>query len=87
MNPCNHDLAERETAVADGYCPLCMAEMLRDRDAHLARLVGALEAARAHLEYCGYGDPYERECAKQEKLPQLIDEALADTRAGKERVA
>ena len=87
MNPCNHDLAERETAVADGYCPLCMVEMLRDRDAHLARLVGALGAARAHLEYCGYGDSYERECAKQEKLPQLIDEALADARAGKERVA
>lgn len=30
MSDCPHDLAERETAVADGYCPLCMeAEIKR----------------------------------------------------------
>ena len=26
--PCAHDISERETAVADGKCPLCMANEL-----------------------------------------------------------
>ena len=26
--PCPHDLAERETACADGMCPLCLSERL-----------------------------------------------------------
>ncbi len=26
-------------------------------------LVAALKAAQEHLEYCGYGDAWERECA------------------------
>ena len=30
------------------------------------------EAVR-HLEYCGYGDSYERECAKEDKLPQRLE--------------
>lgn len=37
---CPHDLAERETAVADGYCPLCMHEelaRLRAFEAHCKR--------------------------------------------------
>lgn len=33
---CAHDLAERETACADGFCPLCMqhrlCELERDRE-------------------------------------------------------
>lgn len=27
-DPCTHDLAERETVCADGYCPLCMIKDL-----------------------------------------------------------
>ena len=33
MSECTHDLAERETACADGMCPQCLAsdnESLRD---------------------------------------------------------
>lgn len=37
-------------------------------------LVEALEAARNHLDYCGYGDSWEREYA--EDLPDKIENAL-----------
>jgi hypothetical protein len=36
MSECNHDLSERETACADGMCPLCLS--------------AELEATRAKLE-------------------------------------
>jgi len=39
---CYHDLAERETAVADGYCPICLAAEL-DR---LKKLI------QEHDEFC-----------------------------------
>jgi len=46
-------------------------------------LANALEEARDHLEYTGYGDAWEREAA--EGLPETIDAALlaAGRRAGK----
>ncbi len=36
----------------------------------------ALLAAQAHLDYCGYGDKWERECAEYSKLPEKIQLAL-----------
>ena len=39
-------------------------------------LYEALKDAQEHLEYCGYGDNYERECARDEGLPEKIAEAL-----------
>lgn len=39
-------------------------------------LIEALTAARDHLEYCGYGDRWERECAQADKLPEKIEQAL-----------
>jgi len=39
-------------------------------------LYEALRDAEQHLEYCGYGDRYERECARDEKLPEKIRKAL-----------
>lgn len=40
------------------------------------QLAEALKAAGDHLEYCGYGDSWERECADAEGLPEKIQEAL-----------
>ena len=37
----------------------------------------ALTAASDHLDYCGYGDEWERECAEGDKLPTKIETALA----------
>lgn len=40
------------------------------------QLLTALKAASKHLEYCGYGDRWERECADSVGLPDLISTAL-----------
>ncbi len=40
------------------------------------KLFLALEAAHQHLEFCGYGDSYERECAKEQGLDKQIGAAL-----------
>ena len=43
----------------------------------LTELLGeALQEASDHLDYCGYGDHWERECATEAKLPQKIEAAL-----------
>ena len=36
----------------------------------------ALEAAVSHLEYCGYGDSWEREGAEAQKLPERLEKAI-----------
>jgi len=40
------------------------------------KLAEALAEAASHLDYCGYGDKWERECAYSSKLPEKIEEAL-----------
>ena len=40
----------------------------------------ALEAARDHLEYCGYGDAWERECAEARDLSGKIERALESSK-------
>ena len=49
-------------------------------DALIERLRESLEEAQDHLEYCGYGDEYERECADAQGLPELIEDALKAAR-------
>ena len=47
------------------------------KDIDLIKMLGeALSAAQDHLDYCGYGDSWERECAKQAKLPEQINAAI-----------
>ena len=38
------------------------------------RLAELFQEALAHLEFCGYGDSYERECAREDKLPQRLEQ-------------
>ncbi len=40
------------------------------------QLVKALKLAQSQLEYCGYGDAWERECAEEADVEGKIDEAL-----------
>ena len=40
-------------------------------------LLEALQQAEDHLEYTGWGDSWERECAREAKLPELISAAIA----------
>ena len=46
----------------------------------IQELVDALEEAKEHLDYCGYGDSWERECAEASKLEETIDSALNNGR-------
>jgi glutamine synthetase type III len=40
------------------------------------QLLEALREAQEHLEYCGYGDKWERECAKEAGLEKKIKAAI-----------
>ena len=44
-------------------------------------LLEALKAAVEHLNYCGYGDSYERECARDNKLPELLETVIKKAEA------
>lgn len=47
-------------------------QLCQDRDT----LLKALKAAQEHLQYCGYGDSYERDCANAVHLDQQICAAI-----------
>jgi hypothetical protein len=42
----------------------------------VSEMFDALEAASEHLDYTGYGDAWEHECAMSSKLPIKIASAL-----------
>ncbi len=70
---CEHDLAERETACADGLCPLCLS-------AKTAKLVEALEQIKL-----GEG-PYDRDefmhaCKTIDAMKAVAVAALAAAKA------
>jgi len=46
------------------------------KDKIIKMLYEALTLAKEHLDYCGYGDAWEREAAEHQKLPETIAEAL-----------
>jgi hypothetical protein len=48
----------------------------REAAKEIKQLADALEAAQKHLEYCNYGDKWERECAEGDKLEEKINVAL-----------
>ena len=53
MSDCTHDLSERETAVADGYCPMCLVETIEQLEADKERLTNALYAGLVAFENIG----------------------------------
>ena len=59
----------------------CLRRQLAAANERAEKLRDALEDAKAHLEFCGYGDSYEREGAMQDGLPEKIDKALEVTDA------
>lgn len=40
------------------------------------KLAELFKEAVNHLDYCGYGDNWERECAMVDKLPQRLDKMV-----------
>jgi hypothetical protein len=49
MTDCTHDLAERETACADGMCPLCIAKDAAYYRSRLQEIIPLFEEARDAL--------------------------------------
>ena len=39
----------------------------------LQELIKLFNEAVSHLEYCGYGDAWERECAEYKNLPERLE--------------
>lgn len=52
------------------------------KDKIIIQLVEALEEAQDHLEFCNYGDSWERECAISNRLAYRIEEALKVAKGG-----
>lgn len=50
--------------------------VIKEQKKVLDLLAKALKDSNAHLDYCGWGDRYERECADLEKLPEQNEAAL-----------
>lgn len=44
----------------------------------LEQALNLLKEATDHLEYCGYGDSWERECAVKDKLPERLNKFLIE---------
>jgi len=51
MSDCTHDLSERETAVADGYCPMCLVSTIEQLQADNIRLVDELEKQKCNAAF------------------------------------
>lgn len=51
-----------------------------DYKAIAVKLRDALSDAVEHLDYCGYGDKWERECADHAKLPEKLTRVLDETK-------
>ena len=67
------------TGVADAIIAPLEREIRRLREIN-ALLLGTLLRAHDHLEYCNYGDPYESECARDEGLPTMIANTIAEAK-------
>ena len=50
MSDCTHDLSERETAVADGYCPMCLVSTIEQQEAEKLDQLRDLSIAFSRVE-------------------------------------
>lgn len=60
-------------------CPKCVHQFRAipvNVQEEIATLKALLKESYDHHEYCGWGDSWERECARDSDLPGRIQEAL-----------
>jgi hypothetical protein len=63
--------------IAGATAELQRYELERTETKELIRdLYNALDSAKSHLEYCGYGDAWERECAEEQKIPEFVEAVM-----------
>ena len=66
MSDCTHDLSERETAVADGYCPMCLVSTAEKLQTRVEELVGLYEKSNDALSA-----QVKRACRSDKTIEQL----------------
>jgi hypothetical protein len=74
-----HDTSIREddgTPVAHCATTSIRDELIRRANA-FDELLKALKAATDHLDYCGWGDTWERECVRDSGDQKMIEDTLA----------
>jgi hypothetical protein len=60
------------TKITTGsLCRECLKKI-----ANYKQVYDALVEAESHLDYCGYGDSWERECARHDNLPEKLQAAI-----------
>lgn len=88
---CEHDLSDRETACADGMCPLCLAARRAEAEAgagfNAAQLVEIVHLQARLAEVERQRDQYSNELtgkalprlAEAERIIQMVYDQIADT--------
>jgi hypothetical protein len=88
MSSCTHDLAERETACADGMCPICTAAdnerlkngaIFKEQAAELTRLRAENAALRHVINMAARtlaGEGIEDQGEAYDKCARMLDAAL-----------
>jgi hypothetical protein len=64
---------DKPTAKDEIFCGIVECHCFN----HFSKVVKALEKALEHLDYCGWGDRWERECSAElrQELPNVLAEA------------
>jgi len=62
--------------MSDKDLIIILGEALKKAKDLIIILGEALKKAKDHLEYCGYGDSWESECAYNIDLPGMVDSAV-----------
>ena len=79
--PVSEDMYDGEAwawvARGAGYEPIHTESAARYAFMVAAEILELLTEAEQHLEYCGYGDNWERECADASKLPERLSTVIA----------
>ena len=57
---CKHDLSEQDTYIADGYCPLCLLDLVQAKDQRIERLEAALRQMK--IDHCKWNHSIADRC-------------------------
>lgn len=78
MSECEHHIVDREVAVADGMCPICLAARVAELERELRLIEG-----HSHPGYVigqhWLSSAYERICAGEQELDVMQDYGYAPT--------
>jgi hypothetical protein len=74
MSDCKHELADQDTYIADGYCPLCLLDQIKGQQDEIAerdKRIAELEAVAKEAAKWLNNDPKRTYSALGEALSKL----------------